>query len=258
MMRCISMALAVREVFAKSILNKSKVMDYCINPYVGCEHACVYCYARLFMPRHSGHNEPWGSFVDVKLNAPELLKRQVRESNFGTTWISGVTDAYQPLEAKYMLTRKCLEILLREQWPICIQTKSPLVLRDIDLIKKFDEASVGITICTDDESTARLFEPKATTIKARIEALQKLHDAGITTFAFIGPILPCNAEHLAAMLADKVSYVLIDKMNYESSVEYFYKEHKIEYALKKNFFEEKKKEFLDAFSAAGIKATSLF
>ncbi len=252
------MVLAVREVFAKSILNKSKVMDYCINPYVGCEHACVYCYARLFMPRYSKHKEKWGSFVDVKINAAEILKKQIKKAEKKPVWISGVTDPYQPLEAKYSLTRKCLEVLLHEQWPITIQTKSLLVLRDLELLKRFKQAEVGFTITTDRESIAKLFEPNAPAIKERVTALQKLHEEGIRTFAFIGPILPCDAEHLASMLFDKVDYVFLDRMNYKSTIEKFYKEHTLEYALKSEFFKEKKQSFLSAFHDAGIEAKALF
>jgi DNA repair photolyase len=252
------MTLAVREVYAKSILNKSKVMDYCINPYVGCEHACVYCYARLFIPRYSGHEEKWGSFVDVKINAAKLLEKQIHKAEKKPVWISGVTDPYQPLETKYMLTRKCLEILLQAQWPVTIQTKSALVLRDLNLLKHFEHAEVGFTITTDDEKIAKLFEPNAPAIRARIGALQKLHKEGIRTFAFIGPILPCSPKNLVELLTGKVDYVFIDKMNYERSIEWFYKKHNLEYALEKEFFERIKIELLEFFGDNGMETRCLF
>jgi hypothetical protein len=97
--------------------------------------AC-YCYAR-FMKRFTGHKEPWGEFVDVKINAPDLLGQEVNRKKKGRVWISGVCDPYQPLEAKYRLTTKCLEILIKNNWPIAVQTRSPLVLRDIDTICPF-------------------------------------------------------------------------------------------------------------------------
>ena len=96
--------MIVREIQAKSILNKSKVFDYCLNPYTGCQINCAYCYARLFMRRYSGHVEPWGQFVDVKINAPELLRKQLEKAKRGIVWISSVCDPYLPLEAKYELT----------------------------------------------------------------------------------------------------------------------------------------------------------
>ncbi|MGB9893505.1 MAG: SPL family radical SAM protein, partial [Candidatus Saccharicenans sp.] len=115
------------EKTAKSILNKSKVFDYCLNPYTGCAHACRYCYASLFMRRYSGHSEPWGQFVDIKINAPELLRGQLPKAKKGTIWIASVCDPYQPVEARYQLTRKCLIEISRYQFPVFIQTKSDLV-----------------------------------------------------------------------------------------------------------------------------------
>ena len=129
------MALVVKEVYAKSILTKSQIYPYVVNPYTGCQHGCSYCYAR-FMKRVTGHKEPWGEFVDVKVNAPKLLQKEVLRRKPDRVWVSGVCDPYQPLEAKYRLTRRCLAILADHGWPITIQTRSPLVLRDMDIIKK--------------------------------------------------------------------------------------------------------------------------
>ena len=92
-------AMKIKEITAKSILSKSQVSDYAVNPYVGCQHACVYCYAK-FMKRFTGHREAWGEFVDVKINAPELLAREVAKKKVGRVWISGVCDPYQPLETE--------------------------------------------------------------------------------------------------------------------------------------------------------------
>lgn len=128
-----SLPMIVREVYARSILSKSKVFDYVINPYIGCQHGCTYCYAR-FMRRFTGHKEPWGEFVDVKINAPNLLQQEINKKPHGRVWISGVCDPYQPLEVRYELARKCIEILIRYNWPITIQTKSALVLRDSKLL----------------------------------------------------------------------------------------------------------------------------
>src|SRR3990170_3901369 len=108
--------MIVKEVRAKTILSKSKVSDYTINPYIGCEHGCTYCYAR-FMKRYTGHREPWGRFVDVKINAVSLLQGEIRRKRAGKVWISGVCDPYQPIEKEYELTKGCLEVLLRHGWP---------------------------------------------------------------------------------------------------------------------------------------------
>src|SRR5512143_3861666 len=121
--------MKITEIHAKTILSPSQIYDYVINPYVGCQHACSYCYAR-FMKRFSGHKEPWGTFVDVKVNAPELLSREVTRKKRGRVWVSGVCDPYQSLEGRYRLTRRCLEILIAQDWDVVVQTRSPLVLRD--------------------------------------------------------------------------------------------------------------------------------
>ena len=99
--------MQIKEIHAKSILSPSKVYDYVINPYVGCQHACSYCYAR-FMKRFTGHKEPWGEFVDVKINAPDLLSKEIKRKKVGSVWVSGVCDPYQPLEKKYALTRRMI------------------------------------------------------------------------------------------------------------------------------------------------------
>jgi DNA repair photolyase len=232
--------LKVREVQAKSILNKSKIYDYCLNPYTGCQVGCAYCYARLFIPRYSGHSEPWGEFVDVKVNAPALLKKQLMRAKKGTVWVSSVCDPYQPLEARYQSTRQCLQELLALQFPISIQTKSALVLRDLDLFAQFNEIEVGFTITTDDEQMAKLFEPHASPVQERIEALGKIHSQGIKTFTFIGPLLPGNPERLIELLQGKVDKVLIDRMNYMTSFKGFYYRHKITEGATESFFQKYK------------------
>jgi len=208
----------VREVQAKSILNKSKIHDYCLNPYTGCAVNCRYCYARLFMRRYSGHIEPWGSFVDVKINAPELLRRQVAKMKKGLVWISSVCDPYQPLEERYRLTRSCLEILAEAKFPVTIQTKMTLILRDLDVLERFDEIEVGMTLSTDDEKIARTFEPGASPVGERMAALEKIHSRGIPTFAFLGPLLPGVPERSIAGLAGKVDRILVDRMNYLETI----------------------------------------
>jgi len=170
--------MIVREIFAKSILSKSQIYDYAINPYVGCSHSCRYCYA-AFMRRFTGHKERWGDFVDIKVNAPDLLAREIKRKQQGRVWISGVCDPYQAAEKKYKLTVRCLEILLENQWPVAIQTKSSLVLRDIEVLEKFRDIEVGFSITTADEKIRKIFEPGASPIKERICALDVLHSTAI-------------------------------------------------------------------------------
>ena len=232
--------LKVAEVQAKSILNKSKIFDYCVNPYTGCQVGCRYCYARLFIPRYSGHSEPWGEFVDVKINAPEVLKKQLKRAKRGVAWVASVCDPYQPLEAKYKLTRQCLIELAAAQFPVHVQSKSVLALRDLDVFLEFKKIEFTFTIATDDERIARLFEPRASFIQERIGALDKLHQAGIKTEAFIGPLLPGNPERLVAELEGKVDNVLIDRMNYIDRIRGFYARLGLADAATDAFFQRQK------------------
>lgn len=230
------MNFITKEIRAKSVLTKSGIpgADYCINPYIGCAHGCRYCYA-TFMKKYTGHTEPWGSFVDVKINTPEILQKQLRKASKGNVIISSVTDAYQPAESRWQLTRQCLEILLDFHFSVDILTKSPLVLRDISLIKKFENIEVGITITTDDDRIRKIFEPNAPPIEARISTLRKLFEHGIKTYAFIGPVLPMNPEALVKKIKPFTHYVFIDKMNYITKTFNLYKEMNLERWLDKAF-----------------------
>lgn len=204
--------MKIREIHSKSILSASRVYDYAVNPYVGCQHGCSYCYAR-FMKRFTGHREPWGEFVDVKINAVDLLSKEVEKKKKGTVWVSGVCDPYQPLEAEHILTRGCLDVLVRKDWPVVIQTRSPLVLRDMDILSKTTRIDVGLSIPTSNDEIRKAFEPNAPSIMERLGAVGSLHRNGIKTYVMIAPILP-EAENLIGMLAGIVDYIIIDRMNY--------------------------------------------
>ena len=189
--------LKIKEIQCKSALSECgfSAGSFCINPYVGCGHACQYCYAR-FMKRFVGHNEPWGSFVDVKINIADVLEKQIKSPKYQNKiiYIGTVTDPYQPLERKYKLTRKTLEVLVKYQNPIEILTKSNLVLRDIDLLKKFKNLEVNFTINTLDEKWRKLVEPYSSSIKERLDAAKKLSKEGIKTIAMMGPYWPFFTE----------------------------------------------------------------
>jgi len=251
----LAISMIVKEVHAKTILSKSKVHDYTINLYIGCEHACTYCYAR-FMKRFTGHREEWGEFVDVKINAPGLLQHEIRKKRIGRVWISGLGDPYQPLEKEYESMRRCLEILSRHGWPVTIQTKSPLVFRDIELLRKFNGLEVTFSIATADEKIRQLFEPNSPPLKERNETLERLHSQGIRTSAMIAPLLP-NAEGLVEQLKGKVDHVLIDRMNYHYA-DWVYRKYKLEYAMTEDFFTQKKVELANAFEKEGIPCQLLF
>jgi DNA repair photolyase len=254
----VSAMVKVKEVKAKGILNRSKIFDYCLNPYTGCQINCAYCYARLFMRRYSGHTEPWGEFVDVKVNAPQLLKRQLDKTKRGTVWISSVCDPYQPLEATYMLTRSCLKELAKKDFPVNIQTKSSLVVRDMDLFREFKSIEVGCTITTNDERVASLFEPGAAPVEERLRALETIHSSGVNTFAFVGPLLPGNPERLIASLEGKVDTVLIDRMNYVYSVRGFYHQLGLQGEMTDRFFHEYRERLISELEKRNMKFQALF
>jgi len=209
--------MKINTIQCKTLLTKSRLpeADYCINPYIGCLHGCVYCYAR-FMRRFTGHDEPWGHFLDVKINAPEVLaKKLARKPKRGMVLLGSVTDAYQPIERKYRITKAILEILLQHDFPVSVLTKSNLVVRDLDLFKRFSQCEVGLTITTTDQGIARYFEPRSSAPQQRIEVLNTLHRSGITTYAFIGPILPelTNLEAIFAAIQGKVNFVMAESLN---------------------------------------------
>ena len=247
--------IIVREVQAKTILSVSKIHDYVVNPYTGCQHACSYCYAN-FMKRFTGHKEPWGEFVDAKINAPELLSKEIMKKKVGNVWVSGVCDPYQPLEAKYQLTRRCLAILAEHNWPVIVQTRSPLVLRDIDILKNAKNFEVGFSVTTADDSIRKLFEPHAPPIKDRIAALDTLHKAGIRTYAMIAPMLP-GTEGLIELLQCKVDYILVDRMNYNNALS-IYRQNHLEDKLTEEYFRRTAKELADECANAGIECNIVF
>ena len=196
--------IKIREIEAKSIISSSNLpgADYVINPYTGCMHSCLYCYAR-FMKRFSAHTEPWGKFIDAKINGPDLIPEKTLKYQGKKIFMSSVTDPYNPLERKYKLTRRILEKLISLQPDLGILTKSNLVLRDVDLLLQFKSCQVGITITTTDDTLRKEIEPSTSSIQKRIEALQKLKEAGIETYVFIGPILPFFTDWKEIILETK-------------------------------------------------------
>lgn len=213
-----------KEITCKSALTKTGIpgFKYCLNPYVGCAHNCIYCYAS-FMCRYSGHKEPWGTFVDAKVNIAEVLEKQLkaRRALEGRLIIGSVTDAYQQAEAYYGLTRSCLEALVRRpSLEVEILTKSALVVRDISLLAKLPGCTVGFTITTVDEKAARVFEPGAPPPGLRLAAARQLVEAGIPVWVFIAPVLPGvgdGEDALSALFRELkragVKEVLADPLN---------------------------------------------
>jgi DNA repair photolyase len=214
----------IREIECKSILSDTGLpADYAINCYVGCEHACCYCYAR-YMKRFTGHREAWGTFVDVRTNAPEVLARQVRRKPEGSVILSSVCDGWQPLESKHGVSSECVEILARNGWHVTILTKSALARRVLPLLEG-KPADIGVTVTAFDERLRQAIEPCASPTAERIEVLEEASGRGIEVWAFLGPFLPMvtdteeNLEALFSAVAPlPLSHIHTDRVNFRSGV----------------------------------------
>jgi len=184
--------MLIERISVKSVIVPSSLpeADYVINPSIGCEHGCVYCYAR-FMRRWAGENREWGEFLKIKENAPELVRKEIAKIPFGKTiLLASVTDPYSP--RNYPITRKILEAIVassRSDLRVSILTKSTEVLKDVDLFLKL-RAEVGVSLSTLDAKIASLFEPRVPSPEARLNALLRLGKQGVDTYCFVGPILP--------------------------------------------------------------------
>jgi DNA repair photolyase len=210
------------------------------------------------MRRFTNHREPWGEFIDIKVNAPQILERELQRAKRGVVALSTVTDPYQPIEREYRITRKCLELLLRYQYSINLLTRSPLCLRDMDLFKEFKEIEVGLTITTHDEGLRRIFEPRSPSIFERVRTLEILSREGIKTYVFIGPILPMNPIELVRMLDGLVEEVFIDRMNYPFKVASLYRKAQLERYLEDDYFHQVGLELKRRFEEKGIWVTMCY
>jgi len=213
--------MKAQEIKAGTCMVKSKITNYVINPYVGCQHGCKYCYA-VFIKRFRNIKEDWGDFCYAKINCPELLEKELSKNKPGHIWLSSVTDPYIPLESKYKLTRKILETIVKSKYKnkftIEILTKSALVKRDFDLLRRL-KAKIGCSLNTLDEKTARILEPFASPPKLRIKTLREAKKQGIKVYGFISPVLPgiTGLEELFRELKF-CDYVMIELLNTKQSV----------------------------------------
>lgn len=168
-----------------------------VNPYAGCAHACSYCYVPDTI---KAERRNWGGYVLVKRDLPTRLARAMDKSPKLTVYLSTATDPYQPAEAEHRVTRKCLEVLARKDWPVEILTRSPLVLRDLDLLRQLSQVRVGLSVPTLDDEVRKVLEPSAPPIEARLQALRTVADQGIATFANYTPAAP-PTTHTAHQVA---------------------------------------------------------
>lgn len=207
----------VREIEVDRVLVPEGAGHYYVNPYVGCMIGCDFCYAADradFSRELEGLPRlPWGRWVDVKVNAPEVLAREVGRHKPGIVRLSPIiTDPYQPLERRFRVTRRCLEVLRDAGYTPVVLTRAARVVDDLDVLAACRKAAVGLSIPTDDDGVRQRFEPGGDPIDERIDALERCHRAGIATFAVIQPMLPMDPERLVARLAPLVRAVRIDRM----------------------------------------------
>lgn len=211
----------IKPISCKTALSKSRLeTDYALNPYRGCSHGCRYCYSPCVLREE----RPWGKFLDVKRNIPNVLSKELRKKKKGIVRIGSVTDPYQEAEEKYELTRRCLEQLSRHDFPVLIQTKSGLVKRDIDLLKEMN-SDIGFTITSLDENFRKKFEPNAPPVLERLSAIKELKEENLDLWVFIGPLFPYlndgkeNLVRLKKTLESlDIKEVYLDKLNMRERV----------------------------------------
>jgi len=163
--------------------------DWTCNPYVGCSFGCIYCYA-MFLPQNRRPREEWGRWFQAKTNALELARKQAPKTAGRAVYLSSVTDPYLPAERGLRLTRGILEALLPHQPRLLVQTRGPLVVRDLDLLRQFRSVRVNLSIPTDSEAVWRAFEPKAPPLEKRWETAEAVRAAGVAVGVCVTPMLP--------------------------------------------------------------------
>ncbi len=241
--------MKVKQTECKTALSPSSLpgLSYSLNPYRGCQHHCAYCYAPNVLRMNQ---DQWDAAIEVKTNIPVILAKELKTKKPGVVGISTVTDPYQPLEQNYLLTRYCLEQLLKVDFPIHIQTKSALVTQDLDLISRFSESQVMMSIATLHDEQRKLLEPRSSSIQERLQALRTYADAGVKTSVFFGPVYPTTSlEEIPSILDTFIesgaTEIWIDMLRlkpgiWENIQKALKQEKKVFLVFSKNVFENKK------------------
>jgi len=248
---------AVRKIEVNRVLIAEGRGHYYINPYVGCMIGCEFCYVaqRADMSRRLEGlpHLPWGRDVDVKVNAPDVLRREVKSNPSGLVRLSPIlTDPYQAIERKDRVTRGCLEVLAEAGFDVAVLTRSANIVEDLELLRSFKRAMVGFSIPSDQDRYRGIFEPGAEPIEDRIRALEACRAAGLFTVAFVQPMLPMNTDHLVDVLAPLVDAVRIDRMYAMGQAGHLYRENGLEQAATDSFFEKTRIELTAGFEARGV------
>ncbi len=253
----------VREIEVSRLLIAEGAGHYYINPYVGCTIGCEFCYVapRADMSRvlKGLPSLPWGRYVDVKVNAAEVLRREIRRHPAGIVRLSPIlTDPYQPLERRYRITRRCLEVLADAGgFKPVILTRASRVCEDIELLRRFPAAAVGFSIPTDDDRVRQKFEPGADPVEERISVLRRCHEAGLKTFAVVQPMLPMDPERLADLLAPHIDAVRVDRMHEMPRARRLYEAAAMTDAAQDAFFERTGRRLRRAFESRGVRYDEL-
>jgi len=210
----------IEQIVASSILTRASgfmdAYDFTLNPYSGCAFGCTYCYAAFFA-REAELRDTWGDWVKVKSNAVDKLRRMRTDIRGKTIYMSSVTDPYQPIERRLELVRELLHVLVERQPRLVVQTRSPLVTRDVDVLGRFDVKRINMTVTTDSEAVRKAFEPSCPGLKQRLDAITAVREAGIPTSITMTPLLPLeDAEAFAdALVATGVRHFVVQPFHAE-------------------------------------------
>lgn len=198
---------------AKRAFGRTKIPNakYVLNPYIGCLHGCKYCYVQALAKRFGWGYGEWGSWVVVRRNLPKLVKGKSLND-----WIlvSSLSDSYQPIERRFKLTRRVFDAIFHNNM-LRILTKSDLILRDLDVLRKFRDVEIGLTVNSFDEGLRRILEPRAVSMERRFNALKTIKDEGFRCFGFISPVIPhlSDVEAVLNELKGITDYVIVEIIN---------------------------------------------
>lgn len=254
--------VALREVRVERMLIPEGQGQYYLNPYVGCMIGCPFCYVqeRADFSRHlEGLPQvSWGRWADVKLNAADVLSRELTRYPPGIVRMSPIlTDPYQSIERRYRITRQCLKVMLGSGFVPAILTRAGLILEDLDLLRRFPRCLVGFSIPTDRDKIRKIFEPGADPIEDRFAALEQLHRAGLTTVALVQPLLPLDVGRLVDRLAPLVSAVRIDRMYATELLGDLYAKHGLEAYAGDDYFVETEAALRAGFAERGVRVDDM-
>ena len=248
---------AVREILVDRMLFQEGEGHYYLNPYVGCMIGCEFCYvaqrAELSWGMQGLAEMPWGHRLDVKVNAAEVLKRELRDHKPGVVRMSPIlTDPYQPVERKYRVTRSCVEAMLGTGYLPFVLTRATRALEDLELLARFPRAGVGFSIPTNEDRYRQMVEPGADPVEDRIAALEAFSKAGVFTAVVIQPLLPMNAEAFADRIAPFVKVVRIDRLQFPERSRELFRRHGIEHVLDIEWARETQERLTNRFRRNGV------